>query len=182
MTIERIGPQGAIPSFDEPAPHSQATKAHEQNSASAFEGVHEAQPAGLDFFQSIGALFAGQTPDGDAFDLGTLLSSIFDFAGQQAKKEAPPTKSENKVGVEERVAVHGEVTGDHGTIRGSAEAEAHALARTHSETFVDHDAVGVRGGAEASVGASAEAKGEVTTDVGSIDGRVKASAEAYARV
>jgi len=186
MTIDRIGAQNAIHSVeDEPAPHSQTTRGPaEQNHTSAFEGTHEAQPVSqpFDFFQSISALFAGQTADGNAFDLGTLLSSIFDFAGQQAKQAAPPTKTENKVGVEERVAVHGEHTGDVGTIRGSAEAEAYAIARTHSETFIDHDAVGVRGGAEASVGASAQAEGEITTDIGSIDGRVRASAEAYARV
>lgn len=185
MSIDRIGSPGVSAAYDETAPQAQAPQVQRAQQNSSAEYVHGAAPVQqqpLDFFQAIGSLFSGKTPDGNAFDLGALISSIFDFAGQQVKQAAPPTKTENKVGVEERVEVQGEAGDEHVKLRGRASAEAHAIARTHGETFIEKDSVGVRGGAEASVGASAEAEGSVTTDIGSIDGRVKASAEAYARV
>lgn len=143
------------------------------------------------------------------FDLLALLASIFDFAGQQSQKshsppsdsshstpesrgmprEAPlqketglPPREEQGVKVEERVEIQGEAGDEHFKVKGRAAAEAHARADSFSQTFVDGSGVGVRGGAEASVGASAEAEGSLKTDIGSIDGRAKVSAEAYARV
>lgn len=136
----------------------------------------------LDLFEALGALFNGQTRDGNAFDLGALLSSIFDFAGTQAKKEGPLPSDKSYAGVQERVEVSGETGDAHFKARGRAAAEAHAHAKSSSEVFVDgKNGVGVRGSAEASVGASAEVDGSVTTDIGSIDGRARVSAEAYAR-
>lgn len=183
----------------------------ERDSVSAFSGARaqEAQqPAGeFDFFQMLGALFGGGFAQGNGkdaantFDLFSILSSIFDFAGKGAeKKEAAPEddvapeeaaapkakpqapKNEQRVGVREQVQTSGEFGDEHFKAKGRAAAEAHAEAKSFSESFTDGSSVGVRGGAEASVGASAEAEGSIQTDIGSVDGRARISAEAYARV
>ncbi len=170
------------------------TKKPEANSASAFVGnVANGQTPtadqAFDLFKAIGALFDGaqhpQSNGADAankFDLGAILSSIFDFAGKQAQKSGPLPKDEHHTGVQERVEVSGETGDAHFKAKGRAAAEAHAKADSFSETFIDGSGVGVRGGAEASAGVSAEAEGSIKTDVGSIDGRARVSAEVYARL
>lgn len=172
------------------------TKKYEENAVSGFirgagssEGPSPEQA--WDLFKAIGELFDGKqhAPNGNGpeaankFDLGAILSSIFDFAGQKAEQSgALPLKEEHHVKGQERVEVSGETGDEHFRARGRAAAEAHAKADTFSETFIDGSGVGVRGGAEASAGVSAEAEGSLKTDVGSIDGRARVSAEVYARL
>ncbi len=112
-------------------------------------------------------------------DLGAILNEVFQFiAGAFGGTQASTTS----VGVQEKVEVAGQWSDGHVTAQGRAAAEVHARAQAVSETFVEEGGVGVRGGAEASVGASAEAAGSVCSDVGSIAGRARISAEAYARL
>lgn len=172
------------------------TKKYEENAVSSFvrgAGSNEGPSAeqAWDLFKAIGELFDGKqhAPQGNGpeaankFDLGAILSSIFDFAGKQAEKSgALPPKEEHHVKGQERVEVSGETGDEHFRAKGRAAAEAHAKADTFSETFIDGSGVGVRGGAEASAGVSAEAEGSIQTDIGSIDGRARVSAEVYARL
>ncbi len=169
-------------------------KKNEENAVSNFvrgagqsEGVAPEQA--WDLFKAIGDLFSGNQPQGNGpeaankFDLGAILSSIFDFAGKEAKKAgALPPKEETHLKGQERVQVSGEFNDGSFKAKGRAAAEAHAKANAFSETFIDGSGVGVRGGAEASVGVSAEAEGSIKTDIGSIDGRARVSAEVYARI
>ena len=165
---------------------------HEQNSASSFTGAASSPDAPekpFDLFEALGALFSGhqypQSNGKDAankFDLGAILSSIFDFAGKHAEKHGGLPKEDHHVKGQERVEVSGEAGDDHFKVKGRAAAEAHAKADSFSETFVDGSGVGVRGGAEASAGVSAEAEGSIKTDIGSIDGHARVSAEVYARL
>lgn len=164
----------------------------EQNSASGFPGgtrVVDGPEKPFDLFEALGSLFSGNhQPQANGkeaankFDLGAILSSIFDFAGKQAEKSGGLPKEEHHVKGQERVEVSGETGDEHFKAKGRAAAEAHAKADTFSETFVDGTGVGVRGGAEASAGVSAEAEGSIKTDVGSIDGHARVSAEVYARL
>ena len=171
------------------------TKKYEENAVSGFiRGAGQADgptaEQAFDLFKAIGDLFSGgQQPQrngkeaANKFDLGAILSSIFDFAGKQAEKSgALPPKEEHHVKGEERVEVSGETGDEHFKAKGRAAAEAHAKANAFSETFIDGSGVGVRGGAEASAGVSAEAEGSITTDIGSLDGKARVSAEVYARL
>ena len=168
------------------------TKKYEENSATRFastvaDGKAPTGEQAFDLFKAIGELFSGP-PQGNGaeaankFDLGAILASIFDFAGKQAHKQGPLPKDEHHVGGREHVEASGQVGDAHLGAKGRASAEAHLKADSFSETFVDGSGVGVRGGAEASAGVSAEAAGAITSDVGSIDGRAKVSAEVYARL
>ena len=168
------------------------TKKYEENSATRFastvaDGKSPTGEQAFDLFKAIGELFSGP-PQGNGaeaankFDLGAILASIFDFAGKQAHKQGPLPKDEHHVGGREHVEASGQVGDAHLGAKGRASAEAHLKADSFSETFVDGSGVGVRGGAEASAGVSAEAAGTITSDVGSIDGRAKVSAEVYARL
>jgi hypothetical protein len=181
--IQRSEGVGALEAFDAPPAQHAPTTAHD--SAVAWSGRAEQPPEKpFDLFEALGQLFDGgaQGKDGNAFDLGALLASIFDLAGTQAKKGGTLPHDSQQTGVQERVSVSGATGDEHLRAEGRASAEAHALARSSSEVFCDgRNGVGVRGGAEASIGASAEAAGSVTTDIGSIDGRAKVSAELYAR-
>ena len=144
----------------------------------------------FDLFKAIGELFSGdQQPHGNGkeaankFDLGAILSSIFDFAGKQAEKSGVlPPKEEHHVKGQEKVEVSGETGDEHFKAKGHAAAEAHAKADTFSETFIDGSGVGVRGGAEASAGVSADADGSIKTDIGELNGHAHVSAEVYARI
>ncbi len=170
------------------------TKHYEENAVSGFirgAGQKDGPTAeqAFDLFKALGDLFSGANqpqangPDAaNKFDLGAILSSIFDFAGKQVDKAGGLPKAAHHDGGQVRVAVSGETGDEHFKAKGSASAEAHAKADTFSETFLDGSGVGVRGGAEASAGVSAEAAGSVVTDIGSIDGRAKVSAEVYARL
>lgn len=169
-------------------------KKNEENAVSSFiRGAGQSEgPApeqAWDLFKAIGDLFSGNQPKGNGadaankFDLGAILSSIFDFAGKEAKKSGLlPPKEETRIKGQERVEVSGETGDEHFKAKGRAAAEAHAKANAFSETFIDGSGVGVRGGAEASVGVSAEAEGSIKTDIGSINGRARVSAEVYARI
>lgn len=172
------------------------TKKHDENAVSSFAGG-AGQSGGVapeqawDLFRAIGELFDGKqhAPQGNGpeaankFDLGAILSSIFDFAGKEAKKSgALPPKEETHVQGQERVEVSGETGDEHFKAKGRAAAEAHARANAFSETFIDGTGVGVRGGAEASAGVSVEAEGSIKTDIGSLSGHARASAEVYARI
>ena len=172
------------------------TKKYEENAVSSFvRGAGSSEgPSGeqaWDLFRAIGELFDGKqhAPQGNGpeaankFDLGAILSSIFDFAGKEAEKSgALPPKQETHVKGQERVEVSGELGDEHFKAKGRAAAEAHARANTFSETFIDGTGVGVRGGAEASAGVSAEAEGSIKTDIGSLSGHAHVSAEVYARI
>lgn len=181
--IQRSEGVAALEAFD--ASPTQHAAPASRDSAVAWSGrAEQAHEKPFDLFEAIGQLFSGggQGQDGNAFDLGALLASIFDFAGTQAKKDGPLPHESQQTGVQERVSVSGSVGDEHLRAEGRASAEAHALARSNSEVFCDgKNGVGVRGSAEASIGASAEAAGSVTSDIGSIDGRAKVSAELYAR-
>lgn len=181
--VDRSG--GVVPVADCDVDRSPHAAAAARDSTVAWSGrAEQAHERPFDLFEALGGLFGGSSSarDGNAFDLGALLASIFDFAGTQAKREGPLPHTAEQHGIQEKVEVSG-VTGDeHLRAEGRASAEAHALTKSSSEVFCDgKNGVGVRGAAEASIGASAEAAGQVTTDLGSIDGRVKVGAELYAR-
>lgn len=171
------------------------TPKHEENGVGNFtSGAGQSNgptaEQAFDLFKAIGDLFSGANqPHGNGpdaankFDLGAILSSIFDFAGKEAKKSGVlPPAQETHVKGREHVEVSGETGDDHFRAKGHAEAEAHAKADAFSENFIEGGGVGVRGGAEASAGVSAEADGSIKTDIGSIDGRARVSAEVYARL
>lgn len=160
---------------------SPVAKHCEENGITAFHDSapvdHAEQP--FDLFRALGDLFTphGNGPDAaNKFDLGAILASIFDFAGtHQAKHES---HEQGQL----RAEVSGEGGNDHLKTKGHAAAEAHAQAIASSEATVDHTGAVARARAEASAGVSAEADGSITTDIGSIDGRARVSAEVYARL
>lgn len=203
MSFDAIGKKVGVSGLEGPEVDMRAaardlnkpTKKYEENAVSGFiRGAGQADgptaEQAFDLFKAIGDLFSGgQQPQrngkeaANKFDLGAILSSIFDFAGKQAEKSgALPPKEEHHVKGEERVEVSGETGDEHFKAKGRAAAEAHAKANAFSETFIDGSGVGVRGGAEASAGVSAEAEGSITTDIGSLDGKARVSAEVYARL
>lgn len=202
MSLDGIGNKVGVSALEGPGVDMRAaardlnkpTKRFEENAVSGFiRGAGQADgPAPeqvWDLFKAIGDLFSGGQTQGNGpdaankFDLGAILSSIFDFAGKQAEKNGVlPPREEHHVKGQERVEVSGETGDEHFRVKGRAAAEAHVKADAFSETFIDGSGVGVRGGAEASAGVSADAEGSITTDIGSLDGRAHVSAEVYARL
>jgi hypothetical protein len=184
MGISGINNAAGINAIEAPEHEATAVSRNcEQDGVSAF---HEAAPVDhaeqpFDLFRALGELFGGQ-PNGNGpyaankFDLGAILASIFDFAGtHQAKSES---KEQGQV----RAEISGEGGNAHFKTKGHAAAEAHAQAIASSEATFDHTGATARASAEASAGVSAEADGSITTDIGSIDGRARVSAEVYARL
>lgn len=198
--VQRCGLEGlasTMAGFDSPreASRSKARPAAVVNTSTTWTGP-DSKVAGP---PSTGAAspFGGASPGdareaGEAFDLARVLADVAEFIDQLFSDGArtsptsggcarPPSGGPPPLGWQERASTTGEWTSAQVQAHGQATAEAHLRAQASSEAFVDAQGVGVRGGAEVSAGVSAEARGEVVTDLGSLKGRARVSAEVYAR-
>lgn len=144
----------------------------------------------FDFFSMLGSLFGGGQ-NGQNTDLFSILSNIFDFAGDQAAQSSGANggpspqnpevhRDEVSTGTEIKKEISGETGDEHLHAKGSADASIYAKANAFSETVNDGKHVKARAGAEARAGMQAEAQGQVTSDIGSIDGKARVSNEAWA--
>jgi hypothetical protein len=145
--------------------------------------VSEFQPASnpiAALFDGLGKLFGlggGQAQSSPAaFDLGALLSKVFELFGPKAQ-----TQDTQSTDTTQRARAEGRFEGAGFSGEGSAEAEAYARTTATGRTWAGPDGVGAEGSVGATAGVYARTKGALRTPLGSVQGHAAVSAEIYAR-